>query len=99
MRFELDSDGDGTLFSFLDTFSGATNPLTLPWTASVWHGTVDALERTLTGRDPRNDFGLGGEFYWRSLRDFHRFSHLSAELASENMTASEWREAYLVDPL
>ena len=49
MRFELKADGEGTVFSFLDAFNGAQRPLSLPWTASGWHGTVDAIETALTG--------------------------------------------------
>jgi|TARA_B100000315_G_scaffold189448_1_gene179282 uncharacterized protein YndB with AHSA1/START domain len=95
MRFELKPDGEGTVFSFLDTFNGAKSPLSLPWTASGWHGTVDALETALTGRSFNNDFGLGGEFYWRYLRDFHKFADMASRLKAPDTTADEWREAYL----
>ena len=95
MRFELKPDGEGTIFSFLDMFNGARHPLSLPWTASGWHGTVDALERALTGRAINGDFGLGGEFYWRYLRDFHKFADKASKLDAPDTTAAEWREAYL----
>jgi uncharacterized protein YndB with AHSA1/START domain len=99
MRFETKPDGEGTLFSFLDTFNGAQNPLSLPWTASGWHGTVDALETALTGRDINSDFGLGGEFYWRYLRNYHKFANIASKLPmSDDTTADEWREAYLMEP-
>ena len=97
MRFELKADGNGSIFSFLDTFNGAQNPLSLPWTSSGWHGTVDALETALTGRQIDNDFGLGGEFYWSYLRDFHKFAHMASKLTAPDTTADEWRAAYLVE--
>ena len=99
MRFEVKPDGEGTLFSFLDTFRGVRNPLTLPWTSSGWHGTVDALETALTGRDINNDFGLGGEFYRRYLRNFHKFANIASKLGMpDHSAADEWREAYLTEP-
>jgi len=97
MRVELKPDEEGTVFSFLDTFNGISNPLSLPWTASGWHGMVDALESALTGRYINNDFGLGGEFYWRYLRDFHKFANMESKLKAPDTTADEWREAYLVE--
>ena len=97
MRFELRPDGEGTVFSFLDAFNGARNPLSLPWTASGWHGTIDALESALTGRSVNSDFGLGGEFYWRYLRDFHKFADMASKLEALDTTPDEWREAYLTE--
>jgi uncharacterized protein YndB with AHSA1/START domain len=64
MRFELQADGSGTVFAFFDAFQAHPLPLSLPWTASGWHCTIDALETALTGRTIENDFGLGGDFYW-----------------------------------
>lgn len=99
MRFELRPDGSGTVFSFLDTFNGARHPLSLPWTASGWHGMIDGLEHVLTGRDVSSDFGLGGEFYWRYLRDYHRFTDIVNKLDSPDNTDDEWRRAYLIKGL
>ncbi len=99
MRFELKADGEGTVFSFLDAFNGAQRPLSLPWTASGWHGTVDAIETALTGRPINNDFGLGGEFYWSYLRDFHKLADMASRLRTPDTTADEWREAYLIESL
>jgi uncharacterized protein YndB with AHSA1/START domain len=99
MRFDLEPDGEGTIFHFYDAFLGVDNPLTLPWTSSGWHGTVDALETALTGRKISNDFGLGGEFYWKYLRNYHRYSILATDLAPGPLTAEEWREAYLQAPV
>jgi uncharacterized protein YndB with AHSA1/START domain len=99
MRFELKPDGDGTVFTLLDGFNGYTNPLGLPWTASGWHGTVDALERAVTGRSIKYDFGLGGEFYWSYLRDYHKLADRVSKLKAPDTTAHEWRKAYLKDCL
>ena len=98
MRFAIAPDGDATIFSFLDTFEGSDSPLTLPWIASGWHGTVDALEHALTGRKIETDFGLGGEFYWRYLRECHAIASM---VSVRTMPAVQpaWREAYLADPL
>lgn len=97
MRFEIRPDGDGSVFLFFDAFRGATSPLTLPWTAAGWHGTVDALETLLTGRSYTLDFGIGGEFYWRHLRDFHQIAAMEDDLAPAVPTMKEWRDAYLVE--
>jgi uncharacterized protein YndB with AHSA1/START domain len=99
MRFELKPDGDGTVFSLLDAFNRARYPLSQPWTASGWHGTVDSLEAALTGREIRTDFGLGGEFYWGYLRDFHKLADMTERLKAPDMTADSWRQAYLTQPL
>lgn len=74
--------------------------MTIPWTSSGWHGTVDALETSLTGRKIENDFGLGGEFYWKYLRNFHQYSVVIRDLApASHGTDEEWREAYLAAPV
>lgn len=72
--------------------------LTIPWTCSGWHGMVDSLETLLTGRKISNDFGLGGEFYWTYMRNYHRYAPLTDDLPPGNLTAEEWREVYLTKP-
>lgn len=100
MRFDLEADGEDTIFHFYDAFHAVDNPLTIPWTSSGWHGTVDALETSLTGRKIENDFGLGGEFYWKYLRNFHQYSVVIRDLApASHGTDEEWREAYLAAPV
>lgn len=98
MRFELKPDGRGTVFSFFDAFNAAQYPLSLPWTASGWHGTVDALEQSVTGRSVNGDFGLGGEFYWSYLRDFHKLADMAGKLSPSSAgTDAEWRAAFLIE--
>jgi uncharacterized protein YndB with AHSA1/START domain len=99
MRFELKVDGEATVFSFFDGFQAHLRPLSLPWTASGWHGTVDALETALTGRSIKNDFGLGGEFYWNDLRAHHAFADQVAKLNTTDINDDEWRAAYLAPSL
>ena len=100
MRFQLLPDGDGTVFSFLDSFNGADKPLSLPWTMSGWHGGINSLETAITGKEIKHDFGLGGEFYWRYLRNFHKLADMTSKLnAPDGATADEWRKAYLTESL
>lgn len=96
-RFELKPDGPGTVFSFLDSFRGGGDPLSLPWTCSGWHGVVDSLERELTGREIHNDFGLGGEFYFRYLRDLQRLTAMQDRLGMAGTVDESWRAAFLVE--
>jgi len=98
MRFALTPDGGGTVFALFDTFYDATNPLTLPWTAAGWHCTVDALEASLTGGRPITDLGLGGEFYWSYLREFHQLADIEGGLRSPD-TPNDWRSAFLTESL
>jgi hypothetical protein len=61
---------------------------------------VDALETSVTGRKIENDFGLGGEFYWKYLRNFHKYSIATRDLAPVVAPLEEeWREPYLAVPL
>lgn len=99
MRFELTPDGEGTVFSFFDSYNGASNPLSLPWNASGWHAMVAGLETALTGRDIQHDFGLGGEFYWSYLRHFHKLADMTTRLKASDNTAAEWRRAYLTESI
>jgi uncharacterized protein YndB with AHSA1/START domain len=99
MRFALSRDGEGTVFSFFDSFAGHQLPLTVPWTAAGWHQGLNTLETALTGRAiEQHDFGLGGEFYWRYLREQHQLAARVGELAEPEIDDAAWREAYLTSP-
>lgn len=100
MRFALAPDGEGTVFSFFDSFAGHQLPLTVAWTAAGWHGGMNTLETVLTGRAiEQHDFGLAGEFYWRYLREQHQLSARVSELAPPEIGDDDWREAYLTPAL
>ena len=94
MRFKLEADGPGTVFSLFDGFQAHLQPLSLPWTASGWHGTVNALETHLTGRPSAHDFGLGGDFYWSYLRAHHAFADAVGKLDPTQISDEDWRSAY-----
>ena len=95
MRFEVQPDGDGSLFTFLDGFMMHQFPLSIAWTASGWHGRIDSLETALTGREIKTDFGLGGEHYWQYLCHFHRYADMIAGLKEPDIATLAWRQAYL----
>ena len=98
-RIDLSCDGEGTVFSLVDGFQSHPFPLSMPWTASGWHCTVDALESTLTGRTIETDFGLGGEFYWRYLRSHHALVRRLCEISGSPLDDEDWRGAYLTQNL
>lgn len=87
LRFELRPDGDGTMFTLLDTwYDGSTfeedNPLAYqpggpgtPWigVAAGWHSGANSLRRLFDSKAPAHGYEYLCRFYAGHLEDMYRW--------------------------
>ena len=96
MRLEVKSDGDGTVFAFLDTWaegieSGGQGELArqpggpgTPWpgVAGGWHHMVDTLQAVATGVNVGHSYEELCDFYVGYLGDLYRWSDAAQRQSS-----------------